>query len=113
MEAPIDLDDLEGNHISVICKNCAYKTDIYFQLEWNIWVADNNVPECPKCHKVLESEHPVVNTMTQELDLDDKTLVVPTAVYKVKAKHIEGTQLCSIELPCKYKDKELTIVVYE
>ena len=36
-----------------------------------------------------------------------------SGTYRVKAKHIEGTQLCSIELPCKYKDKELTIVVYE
>lgn len=34
------------------------------------------------------------------------------SVFIVKAKHIEGTQLCSIELPCKYKDKELTILVY-
>jgi hypothetical protein len=36
-----------------------------------------------------------------------------SGVFQVTAKHIEGTQLCSIELPCKYKDKELTIVVYE
>lgn len=47
--------------------------------------------------------HPFVNTPNQNL----------LGVYAVKAKHIEGTQLCSIELPCKYKDKELTVVIYE
>lgn len=53
--------------------------------------------------------------MTQELQ--EVKLTFPenklSGIFKVKAKHIEGTQLYSIELPCKYKDKELTIVVYE
>jgi hypothetical protein len=54
---------------------------------------------------------------TQEIEigkfLDTKAEKEISGVFEVTAKHIEGTQLCSIELPCKYKDKELTIVVYE
>lgn len=34
-------------------------------------------------------------------------------VFSVTAKHIEGTRLCSVELPCKYKNKSLTVVVFE
>ena len=53
--------------------------------------------------------------MTQELE--SVKLTFPenklSAIFKVKAKHIPNTKLCSIELPCKYKDKELIIVVYE
>lgn len=30
-----------------------------------------------------------------------------------QAKHIEGTELCSIELPCSYKDKTVSILVSE
>lgn len=55
--------------------------------------------------------------MTIELEYSDKiamqALSKAPKVFRVTAKHIEGTQMCKIELPCKYKDKELTIVVYE
>ena len=50
----------------------------------------------------LQIAHKIYNSKTHNIGM-----------FKVKAKHIEGTQLCSIELPCKYKDKELTVVVYE
>jgi hypothetical protein len=36
-----------------------------------------------------------------------------TGVFEVTPKHIEGTQLCEVQLPCKYKDKNVTIAVYE
>jgi hypothetical protein len=36
-----------------------------------------------------------------------------TGVFEVIPKHIEGTQMCEVQLPCKYKDKNITIVVYE
>jgi hypothetical protein len=36
-----------------------------------------------------------------------------TGVFEVTAKHIEGTEMCSVELPCKYKDKNITVAVYE
>ena len=42
-----------------------------------------------------------------------KTQEIESNVFRVIAKHIEGTRTCSIELPCKYKNKILTVVVYE
>jgi hypothetical protein len=36
-----------------------------------------------------------------------------TGVFEVIPKHIEGTQMCEVQLPCKYKDKSITIAVYE
>jgi len=44
-------------------------------------------------------------------DEDKKKKV--TGVFEVTPKHIEGTQLCKVQLPCKYKDKNVTIAVYE
>lgn len=35
------------------------------------------------------------------------------AVYEVTAKHIEGTNLCEINLPCKFAGKSITVAVYE
>ena len=53
--------------------------------------------------------------ITQETSLEDylKNALNVTGVFKVTAKHIEGTQMCEIQLPCRYKGKNLTIVVYE
>ena len=39
--------------------------------------------------------------------------LVLTGVYKMKAKHIQGTKLCSLEVPCKYRGKEVIVGVYE
>jgi len=44
-------------------------------------------------------------------DEDKKKKV--TGVFEVTPKHIEGTQLCEVQLPCKYKDKNVIIAVYE
>ena len=53
--------------------------------------------------------------MTQELK--SVKLTFPdnrlSGIFETKAKHIEGTQSCSVELPCRYKEKSLVIVVYE
>lgn len=55
--------------------------------------------------------------MTQTQELESVKLTFPenrlSGIFTTKAKHIEGTQLCSVELPCRYRDKELIIVVYE
>jgi hypothetical protein len=59
----------------------------------------------------------ITEKLTTELDeiiqKQEKDILILSGTFNVTAKHIEGTQLCSIELPCKYKDKNLTIVVYE
>jgi hypothetical protein len=51
-------------------------------------------------------------TTTQEVD-SLKSKSAPSGIFHVTAKHIEGTQMCEVQLPCRYKDKNLTIVVYE
>jgi hypothetical protein len=50
--------------------------------------------------------------MTQEIQ-SMKSRSGPSGIYRVTARHIEGTQMCEIQLPCKYKDKNLVVLVYE
>jgi hypothetical protein len=61
-------------------------------------------------------------SQTQELKLSPETNLDTyikeidlklSGVFNVTAKHIEGTQMCEVQLPCRYKGKDLVIAVFE
>jgi hypothetical protein len=61
--------------------------------------------------------HRAKEIVDDDLDVFNNRFLVgsvkATGAYRVRPKHIEKTRMCQVQLPCKYKDKAVTIVVYE